>query len=163
MADKIEFTTEIIEAELELAEKATPRPWWLGTHDGDLDDIQSFMAACAAFYPDSRRLFMVGAGPIPDNFVADGSEPTLIPAITGNGPTSEANHEYIAAAANNYPAALYEILNLRSRGDLMAEFIGVFLTWLRTEAGANAIPNEPDWFEPLWDAYRGWLNYRKNQ
>lgn len=49
---------------------------------------------------------MVGAGAIPENGIADGTEQTVIPAITGNGEAGESNAEYIIAACNSLPDLL---------------------------------------------------------
>ena len=101
----------------ELAAQATPRPWWRARHQGDLADIQKFLSECAAYYPDAKTLWMVGSGPVPENGVANGSEQVGLPAITGNGPTSESNMTYIVAACNALPALLDELERLRAALD----------------------------------------------
>ena len=114
MSNQIPWTKEIIEEQKQVAEKASPRPWWLGEKPGTMEESGKFMAEAAAFYPESQMLYMVGAGPIPENNHSDGSEPCLIPAITGNGPTSEANRNFIVEAVNNYIPALEKIEQLNS-------------------------------------------------
>ena len=63
------ITSEQIAELRKLAGKATPRPWWAGVHNGELVDIQSFMAQCAAFYPNNETLYMVGACAIPETAI----------------------------------------------------------------------------------------------
>lgn len=108
----MKITDEFINEQRAIAAKATPRPWWKGQHHEETIENLNTWLGQMPLHHEWLTLFMVGAGKFGD----DGNEDNIrIPAVTGNGPASEANMDYIVEAANNYPAALDEIERLRER------------------------------------------------
>jgi hypothetical protein len=104
------FTPKFMAEQRELAEKATERPWWVGHSDTrNLEDAKSYLAEMLDYLPENTDLWMVGSG--------DPNGVALITAMTGNGPTSETNADYVMSAANNFPAALNEIEKLQAERD----------------------------------------------
>lgn len=112
----MKITEEFINEQRAIAAKATPRPWWRGQHHEETIENLNTWLGQMPLHHEWLTLFMVGAGEFGD----DGNEDNIrIPAVTGNGPASEANMHYIVEATNNYPAALDEIERLR---DVVLEF-----------------------------------------
>ena len=97
------FTPEEIAHLREIVAKATKRPWWHGQHQEEtVDELSQWIGEMPAKH-DGLTLWMVGAGV----FGEDRNEDEIrIPAITGNGPTSEANMDFIISAVNTHEAAL---------------------------------------------------------
>lgn len=88
-------------SELErLHAEATPGPWTPG-HNPDDREPMSYIAEAYQYGPPGRvHLVCVPAGD------ADINDEALFTAITGNGPTSEANAALIAAARSHLPKLL---------------------------------------------------------
>ena len=83
-----------------MLDAATPAPWHFG-HDPDGSDPQAYIAEAYSYGPPGRvHLVCV---PMPGKNVNDEA---LFTAITGNGPTSEANSRAIAALRNAAAALL---------------------------------------------------------
>jgi hypothetical protein len=105
-----QFTPEFIKAQRELADKATERPWWVGhSNTTSLEYAKTYSGKMLDYNPQNTDLWMVGS--------RDPEGVPLITSLTGNGPTSETNADFVMSAANHYPAALTEIERLR---DLLA-------------------------------------------
>jgi len=104
----------------ELEKKATPRPWFLAVHEEKtVKKLMEWTAKLGMHYPDNKTIHMVGAG----KFGEDGldEDEIRVPAVTGNGPTSEANRDYICAARNVLPDLLDEIERLQAAGFIEVE------------------------------------------
>lgn len=95
---------------------ATPGPWETGmTPDLTLDQQAEHMARHLQ-HGEVCRIHMVWAPSHPLTVIgADRTHPdhAVTPCTTGNGPTSEANADFIAHARTDLPAALDEVERLR--------------------------------------------------
>ena len=124
------ITPEEIARLRELEKKATPGPWFLAVHEEKtVKKLMAWLAKFGSHYPNNKILHMVGAG----KFGEDGldEDEIRVPAVTGNGPTSEANRDYICAARNALPALLDEVERLRGLADHTDDQIK--LTGMRAE------------------------------
>jgi hypothetical protein len=92
------------------ADKATPGPWETAIYDKAKEPIEWL-----------RECLSHGSGPVhltwcPEHPLTQGLYPrpehAVVPAITGNGPTSEANAVFVAAARSDVPWLLEEITRL---------------------------------------------------
>jgi len=84
----------------ELLAKATPGPWFIG-HNPDGRDPMAYIGEAYSYGPPGRvHLVCV---PIPGKSLDDEA---LFTAVTGNGPTSEANAALVADAVTALPAIL---------------------------------------------------------
>ena len=97
----------------ELAEKATPRPWYPAIHEeSTVKKLMAWLSKFGMHYPDNKIIHMVGSGKIGDDGLDE--DEIRVPAVTGNGPCSEANRDYIVAAANGLPVLMDEYERLRA-------------------------------------------------
>ena len=97
------------------AEAATPGPWdWAGTAFETLDEAKAWLGRMLDFAPDNLFLHGVGhmldGSHMPDEI--DDPWAFVMPAITGNGPTAEANAKYLRAAN---PSAVLALLDENER------------------------------------------------
>jgi len=83
-----------------LCEAATPGPWHFGRSPDNVDAVQYFARGYAAGPPTPVFLVCVPSGDKPMN------DEARFTAITGNGPTSEANALAITAMRNALPSLL---------------------------------------------------------
>lgn len=128
------FTPEEIKHLREIAARASDRPWWPGQHQEETVDELSIWIGKMPAKHDGLTLWMVGAG----SFGQDGNEDEIrVPAITGNGPLSEANMDYIVAAVNTHEAALDLIEQQRAEIERLREAIEAL-------RGYVEIPKEAD-------------------
>lgn len=114
------------EAMERLCAQATPGPWWLGrTAQGDESGVmENLLEAYRKGEEGSLWLTCVPAPGVEDaeNVVGWSAEDALYTAITGNGPNSEVNALFIAAAREFVPAAIQRLRGLRAQlGSLNAE------------------------------------------
>jgi hypothetical protein len=97
-----QFTPEFMAEQRKLAAKATERPWWVGhSNTTSLEEAKTYACKMLDYNPENTDLWLVGGG--------DPEGVPLITSMTGNGPTSETNADFVMSAANHYPAALDEI------------------------------------------------------
>lgn len=94
------------------AEVATPGPWLWALFDEAKDPLE-WIRECLSY----------GSGPVhltwcPEHPLTKGQHPrpehAVVPAITGNGPTSEANAKFLAAAREDIPWLLGQINELEN-------------------------------------------------
>jgi hypothetical protein len=80
-----ESLAALLERLTELEAEATTGPWEVGKHNGD---PASFLAAAAAHHPENQHVWCV---------MSDWSDldDAVVPAVTGNGPTSEINAAFL--------------------------------------------------------------------
>lgn len=90
----------------ELEARATPGEWFAGCYTGTADESARDVHTACFDAGDPSHLFSVGV---------EGDEDGASPAVTGNGPKSEANALLIAAMRNDLPTLLDEIERLRER------------------------------------------------
>jgi len=81
-----------------------------------MDELQDFMARHVTAYPENLACYLVA--------VDDGSAHAVTVAITGNGPTSEANANFILHARTDVPFLLSVIRVLAGKCETWAKAAG---------------------------------------
>lgn len=99
---------------------ATPGPWdWAGREFETPEEMKAFLNRMVDFYP--QNLFIHGVAHMLDgthtpDYLEDMSR-FVMPAITGNGPTAEANAKFLEVARQAIPAMIAEIRRLWAQAD----------------------------------------------
>lgn len=92
---------------LKLAHAATPGGWWHGhSSTKTMEAAKDYSANAIESNPTETDLWLVGVGSCEEK------KRSSITALTGNGPTSRANAEYIAAVSPDVVIALMERVKL---------------------------------------------------
>ena len=104
---------------LERAYQASTPGYWRRAHTGQIatiEDTRAWLGRMVDYHPEQPQLEMLEAmvdasdpGDILENI-----EEYVVPALTGNGPTSEANAVFIEVAHNWMPLLLDEIKRARA-------------------------------------------------
>lgn len=105
------------------AEAATPSPWEVGIVDPEIDPVEWFRQHLS--FSESTDVWCVWC---PQHPRADG-EHSVLSAITGNGPDSEANAYFIANARRYVITLLDRIAELEGRCERLADFDAKALKW----------------------------------
>lgn len=136
-------TKEELQAIQERAEKATPGPWEWARFDDSKEPIEWL-----------REMLSYGSGPVhgawaPGHPLTRGTHPrpehAVMPAITGNGPTSEANAKFIAAARTDVLALLEHIAALEGALTPSAETKGAYSGEFQFQADEDGTPMPVPW------------------
>jgi hypothetical protein len=93
----------------------TPPPWYAEYHDGpDIDDLVAFFRKAAEYSTRTRLELVMTGQPNEDGICPEG---TVTVAMTGNGPTSEANAYFVARAPEMFDVLLAEVERLRGENE----------------------------------------------
>jgi hypothetical protein len=104
----------------EVIEAATEGPWyWFTTGDKARTEVVDYLRR--AYEANSEATVHGCCVPNGDHPL---TEEALFTAVTGNGPTSEANAKFIVCARTRWPAALDEIERLRKEIKALKQWIG---------------------------------------
>jgi len=97
------------------ASLATPAPLAVGIYDPELDPVELFRQNLDAAVDQTESVWVVWCPKHPDSNPDPEGHPThaVLAAITGNGPTSEANAEFFANARDDIPWLIYKVESLR--------------------------------------------------
>lgn len=99
---------DVLDELMSLLAAATPGQWWYGTPDDTTQTVAEWMATCSPD-PDAHaagRLHLLWT---------PGETGPLITAITGDGPTSEANAKLLWAAHEYLPALVSDLRTAEAR------------------------------------------------
>lgn len=102
------MSNDVLDELMSLLAAATPGQWWYGTPDDTTQTVAEWMATCSPD-PDAHaagRLHLLWT---------PGETGPLITAITGDGPTSEANAKLLWAAHEYMPALVSDLRTAKAR------------------------------------------------
>lgn len=106
------FTDEQLDEIEKYTNAATPPPWdWAGHEFTEIQEVKDWLCRMVQYNPDN--LFLHGVGHMLDgSHMPDSIDDVwafVMPAITGNGPTAEANAKFLSVARQAMPDLVAEL------------------------------------------------------